>query len=369
MDLLTLNESLEDRNYSHVYNSSYYTSLDWILPISFEIVLIIATLWILLSLLHFGIKTGKWSNAGRRNSEKLSNRHIYTAVIFCAVGCIFHPIVGISYMSVGFNGEDGLCEALGDLAPCAYGFVSLAVLMLFWLRQRAFFTNRMLNVKYSKPVRCFSAVSIVGFYTAGGAVLLFVTIPYNQRSGPDGCLYIPTDEQQIGYLVSVFLTLVVGEISLLALFIYAIVKSGKDITLKDICCTCFDKTFGKICCCPFESDHETTPTARNSWIDRRNTTMTRSISTSSLADDPDVVRTILVKTLLVAVLTFLLDFIFQAYVFYIADRNSHRRFSIIYGSAHLFLRLLFVVLSFANVKKMLFSFCVHHKKQKYSVGK
>ena len=327
-------------NSSFNRNSDFYKKWDFILPIAIEVILINISLWILISLLRYGKKTGKWRNTGQNHSEKLSIGHIFTSVVFCAAGCIIHPVLGIAYMSIGFNGEDGLCEAFGDLMACAYGFAYLSLVMFFWLRQRVFFTNQMLSVKYSKPVRWFSAISIVIIYLAGGAIALFLIIPNNQKRGPNGCLYTLSTELQISSISS-FAYVMFSDFSLMALFVYAIVRSGKPVSLKN---ECFNRMFC-LCCSPSLTTKD------------KDDNETCSTSIASGCDDQGIVRKILTKTLVVTVATLVMDLIFQIYVFYVADQDSHRRFSILFGSVHLFFRFALVVLSLANFKKILSSIC------------
>ena len=243
-------------------------------------------------------------------------------------------------MSIGFNGEDELCEAFGDLMGCAYGFAYLSLVMFLWLRQRVFFTNQMLSVKYSKRVRWFNAISIVIIYLAGGAIALFLIIPNNQKSGPNGCLYTLSTELQISSISS-FAYVMFSNLSLVALFVYAIVRSGKQMSLKN---KCFSRTF--CLCCLLSSKKED-----------KDDDETYSTSIAHAHDDRNTVHKILTETFAITMVTLLMDVIFQTYVFYLADQDSHRRFSILFGSVHLFFRLTLVVLSPTSFKKMLSSIC------------
>ena len=327
---------------------------DWIVPVAIDCVLIILGLWILISLVHYGVKTGKWNKKRRRNSEKFSVGLIYTSVIASAVAYVLHPVTALVYMNVGFRqDEDELCEIIGDLLSFNYAAVVLAVQMFYWFRQRVFFCNQMLNVKYSKPVKFLSFSSVVVLYTAGTCVLLFLIVPDNFHWDRNhGCLYVPIDELQIGYWICVFFTVVFCQMTLLGLFLYAIHKSGKNKVLQNCCI--------KSCCigCHAKTEEHNENGTSDEAARKRNIFVRSSTifsSSSSLAEDPDKVQLTLCKTFVFATLSLMVDFFYLGFVFYIADKNTHRRISVLIGSTDLFLQLLFVLLSFAKWKAIMTS--------------
>ena len=67
----TDNASYFDGNSFNVFYD-YTMQLDWLIAILLNVFFMTSTAWILVSLVHFGIKTGKWKQIQRNNEEKLN---------------------------------------------------------------------------------------------------------------------------------------------------------------------------------------------------------------------------------------------------------------------------------------------------------
>jgi len=206
-------------------NVNYFEQLDWIFPVVLIVFTIVVEIWFIISLLHYGIKTKKWKELHRGNSDKLNSGAIYTALVACAVFSFTHFVINLANVIFGFNlGEDELCDSLADASIVTYGLALFAGQMLWWLRQRAFFENRMLNVNYSKQVRFFSAISIILTFTAGTSTLVFNTYRWMSL---DGCLYKPDENLILGYWISILIAIIFGRATLLGLFVYALTKTSE----------------------------------------------------------------------------------------------------------------------------------------------
>ena len=365
-----------DSNNSNSLAITDYTSEpDWIAALVANIVSFFATVWTTLSLVHFGLKTGKWRQMRRDNSEKLSIGLVYSSVIACSVACSAYYICTTIYLNVGFTPEeDFFCEVLGDICINIHGGVVLSVYMFLWLRQRVFFTNGMLNVQYSILVRVCSFFSIFVIFAAGVSITLCVNLPKNHHWSGIGCVFRPSDDLILGYWVSVIVYNVLGQVTLLGLFFYALQSSKKIDPTATIsvwfCCQYMIQTLRST---PKSSQQEmsyrepsSADISHNELSSRVSTQVnsSKSISRSSVyrsKDQINAVRTIIRKTLLFAILSILAELINQIGMYYLTQQSDSGRIDIIIGNVNIFLNLLFCLLSFVNVRNMVFSFCRQKK--------
>ena len=352
--------SLARFNQNQSFSSNHFSKLDWVLPFAVTITLMFTSVWTLISLLYYGSKTGKWNKIQTKKSNQLNVGLVYISVVVCAFLCIAYLIATLLYMNIGFNeGEDHLCNVVGDVANCTYGFVLFSVYIFLWLRQRVFYQNQMLNVKYSRIVQVFSSISIIVILVVGVLVLVFISVPVNQYSSPDGCIYQPDNELRIGYWISVVLEGVFGQTILLGLFFYALKQSRGNKWSKN----------SKVPCCGtlidifyLQSDsYQSSPSVRTSVRFNGGFDPKRVLGQSTKPPDCQAnnIRIILRKTLVFAMLSSTVDLVFQIHVHYIADAKHNRRLDAALGSVCAYLNVLFLILSFSAFKKMLCPFCIN----------
>jgi len=62
----------------------YQIHSDWILPVTFNVILLFITLFILFSMTHYGVKTGKWKRNHAFCIEKLNGDWVYTLALVLA---------------------------------------------------------------------------------------------------------------------------------------------------------------------------------------------------------------------------------------------------------------------------------------------
>ena len=214
--------------------TEYRTKADWIIPMTMSSFLVVTTLWILISLIYYGIKTNKWKTMKSSNYDKLNAGLIYMAVVVCTTLCLIRLIISLFYMDIGFTvveKQNRRCNSLFDAMGVMYGMVILSTYTFLWLRQRVFYVNRMLNVKYTRVSRMLSAVSIFVIVTCGVCVLIFSTMPNDHFSSPDGCFYKPDRRLFIGYCVSILLVICFGNAVLFGLFAYGLYKTNETPSL------------------------------------------------------------------------------------------------------------------------------------------
>ena len=350
------------------FNAIHF-QLSFILPNIIVCCSLTLTVWITISLIHYGIKTGKWRQLKRQNqAEKLNVGHIYTSIVFCGVMVMFYDAVGLVYMNTGFlNNEHILenlneyCDVLSDLAYSAYACVLLSTALFFWLRQRIFFSNRLLNVNYNKCIKLLSFVSLFLTIALAIGVLTYNIYPDNHEATVNGCVYVPNKKMQIGYWVSVIIAIVLCQGMFWGLFVYALRSTRVSA-----------KTFSKDC------DYSTTKKEKSLQKDESDQSL--KINNSSILSDSqashneqfgvvkkkksriqsacsEAIRSTMTKTLAAAVTTTTLDIFEQILMNCITKSHEHRRFSVMLASITLFIHFFLIILCFVHHKKMLTSFC------------
>ena len=201
----------------------------WTAPLAISVILLVFTLWVLISLIHHGIKTGKWKNIKTNKEEKLSKGIAYTLVIVTAVFCFLRLLFSIVYMNVGFSPDENLvCAVLVEILAVTYSFNIFSAMTFVWIRQRIFYSNRLLGEGYSKFTKTFSLASILIIFLGGLVGFLVVRILTYRFSSSTGCLAVFPSEGIVLYLILIFCLTTFGQCTLLGLFIYALKKLSQN---------------------------------------------------------------------------------------------------------------------------------------------
>jgi len=335
--------------------------LDWIIIFVVISTFIFVQVWILISLIHHGISTGKWKRIHRGNLELLSSGSLYSVVIACAFFCVVHSVLTLFNITYGFNvEEDELCDSLLDATFVTYAFIQLLVQIFLWLRQRTFYANQMLNINYSKKIRFLSASSIFIIFIAGLIILVVFTYADNYQSGKNGCKSKPRLFESYGVVlwISVVFLLIFGQMTLLSLFVYALTRGRSQIkslfmelACKSYCCkrTCRKQVQTS------EKDFPTSETMPESSSSNNTSTPPRTSDFSRLqASSAEKIKTVLRKTLIIAALSIFFDVLAQIFNYFIA--KNIRSFALV-ANLNTFLSLLLLVFSFTTYRKMLLSPC------------
>ena len=364
-----MSSNVSDVNVTSVTSTSYPTStifdrkqFDWIFPISCIVLLLASGIWILASLVHYGIKTEQWKpGVWRRDTDKLNAGKIYSSVIVCAVLCDIYLGLNLFYTNVGFElNQNKQCEYLGDTSGAFYALCLLSVQTFLWLRQRALYTNRMLNVNYSKPVKVVSFLSIVVTFVCGFAAAVMYIYPVNYKSSLNGCTYV--SDLTVENTLTIIIVIVICQNSLLGLFVYALQQSKHRSPLSTE-----KKSY---CCFKFPANEELPGNNNISTISidaksNNNTMKNHVITISHVSPVPpafvhatsNAVRKIIRKTIVFAFVTFVSDALVPVTTQFIIGPDSHRRYSSLVANMNSFLNLLFIVFSFGDHRKMLTSPC------------
>ena len=317
-----------------------------IAAITITTVLLFSDLWILISLIHHGIQTGKWRKIMTNREEKLNGGLVYSSVVMTASFCALRLMLTLIHLNVGYNeGEDAICDLFAILVSVAYSCTIFSAMAFLWLRQRVFYTHRLLRVSYSRFTKTLSVSSI--FLTFGSALFGFSVSRLHSKnfSSRFGCMAtLPPPRDIALYLMLILLLATLGQAALLGLFFYALKK------LKP------SKTKTNVNACQSSSPNQSI----ENQMGNSNNVQTHENSSFACAvvqtetnqiQSKAPVHLALRRTLILAVFTFLSDAFFPWTFF---AWSSVRGGTVIFN-INVFLNTIFVIFSFTNFKQMLFS--------------
>lgn len=328
----------EDQDYDKTKQS------DWIVAMVVSVILLIVSSWILVSLIHFGRKTGKWKEIQKNNSDKLSGGLVYTSVVFCAAFSILYYLIALVFINIGFDSHnDETCDFVDDIVKCVYGMVVFSVDLFLWFRQRVFYSNRMLNVQFSRSIHVFSSLSILIIFFGGLCGIILSTLPNDVVSTPRGCVYIPDGSYKIIPFFIFVCIILFGQFSLLALFFHALKRSNRP---------CHSEVPENKSCLTFCKNKHQRNNKSSNLLNRYS-----SKSLYSTIKSYSIIRSVIKKTFIFACFSSICDIIVLIVTFYVYKPGYVRRISVVIAEGAVFLNLMLVFLSFAQWKKIITSFC------------
>ena len=345
-----------------------------ILPNAVIFCLLIFTLWITISLIHYGFKTKKWKKLRKQTLDnKLSIGHIYTSVILCGSMNLLYNTVALVFINTGFATksyiQDYYCDLLSDFIYSAYALAMFSTAIFLWLRQRMFFQNRLLNISYTKCVKTFSYLSLFLTLVVTVGVLTINVYPNDHKATEDGCVHNPSsNSSKTGYWVSVIIAIVLYQSIFLGLFIYALTNirnSQKSKVSRNESRISWQRSLHnsetemhKLKKLNSKNDLRATP---KSFKRIDSSKLIKSKFDSRQSACATVVKATILRTFAVAVITMLLYVLAMILIGVIAKPLEHRRYSVMIASICLFFHFCTIVTSFAQRRKMMTSFCSHCK--------
>ena len=301
------------------------------LALSVAVILMAVDLWLVVSLIHFGIKTRKWRQLKANDPDLLNSGRIYLSVVVCSViAFIFHLVDAVDASIVSYN-DDELCNLISDLFRTLYGLCVLSVVFFLWFRQRALYTTFLPTVHFTKCLKVFSFIIIfISFFFVVISLTLW-NIPNDSVASPIGCVYKKDGNLQLPSLVIAFTTIIFSQVSLLAVFIHALLASQKSSEEK--------KWKLLLCCKPKPSIKQTNATEQPNH------------------QTQTIVYNVIRKTTLFAALSLLCDVLVIFLIFLLQILVKRSEIISIWTSISVSLNLYFVILSFAAWKDMITSPC------------
>lgn len=316
----------------------YHGSYSACLPI--YTLLIVIDLWILFSLIHYGIKTKKWRRNHSALTRTLSSGVVYTSVIVCACLCFcYHLLVAINRRN-GYNKNEGeLCDLMIDLIRSVYGLIVFNVNVFLWLRQRVFYTNRVYHKIFGKISKALSFSIIFIILVGGVSGLILSGLPKDNVSSPIGCVYKPKGHLRNSSLLVTSLIIVFGQSALVCLLVHALL-TVKRSSMKEI--------FSHIKCCKI----------MKSTVVEDVAVAKRKISETRINDKTKtIILKIIRKTVVFAFLSLTSDTIIITITLRLNKPNKRNDFSTILASMAVLFNLLFLILSFVSWKDIITSPC------------
>ena len=198
-------------------------------------------IWLIISLIYFGIKTKKWRRLQFGNPNSLSSGRIYLSVIICSVTTFLCHLFIAVYRNVEFyENEAQLCKVISDMVDITYSSCFLSVILFLWFRQRTLYTAFLPMARFTKPLKYFSFIIIfVSFFLVGAGVILSVSTSDSIPTSV-GCVFKPNSSFQ--FVIFVVIAIIFSQVSLLVMSIYALFAShGLDIKKRWkslFCCKC-----------------------------------------------------------------------------------------------------------------------------------
>ena len=294
-------------------------------------ILMVVDFWLVVSLVHFGIKTKKWRGLQPKNPNSLNSGRIYLSVVVCSViAFLYHFVEAMDESVLSYN-DDKWCDLISDLFKTLYSLCLLSVIFFLWFRQRAFYTAFLPIARFTKCLKVFSfSIIFISFFFVVTSLTLW-NIPNDKVASPIGCVYKKDGNFRLPSLVIAFTTIIFSQVSLLAVFIHALLASRKSNV---------DKKWKLLFCCKPKPS-----------IKQTNTTEPPNHQTQT------IVHNVIKKTTIFAALSLLCDVlvIFSTFLLQLLMKRSE--IISVLTSISVSLNLYFVILSFVAWKDMITSPC------------
>ena len=363
--------SYNSGNLSSKYDRT--TQHDWIIPMAVNIGFFILSCWMLVAVIYYGIKTKKWRHIQVSNPDKLNAGLVYSSLLLCTVMCILHYLTSIAYLNIGFyEGEDELCDSISDVEKCCFFLVLFSVQLFLWFRQRAFYSNYMFNVHINKVIKSISFLSIFVIITFGVLTWIFITIPNDNFSSSKGCYFKPNDNSLPTYIFLSVSMVVIGQGVVLALLIHALHQSrmpgSEKTTISCLPCICCKQGINNAA--PRSSAVRYAVSRNDSGLNKSNLVTVSTVSKrgGSCARADIMVRRIIKKTLIFAIVAMLVDIMVIVMTYSITNPQEHRELVIVSEDVSAFLNFVFILLSFVQWKDIATSPCRSFEQSKVTTS-
>lgn len=206
-------------------NHTFRSTWDYVAALPIYIVLNVIDVWLCISLIFYGVNTGKWKKIQRKKSDNLNSGLVYTSVVVSSCLCFTHHLSVLLHYFNGFNkNTTKLCNIVGDFIRTVFALMIFAVNIFLWLRQRALYINIMSSAHFGKGLNVFSFSIIFMLIIGGLPGIILAALPYDSISSSSGCLYNPEGNYRSFSLYISGFFIVFSQISLICLYIYALLK-------------------------------------------------------------------------------------------------------------------------------------------------
>ena len=216
-----INQTLKYNTTNQVDSTpSNWQSTLWVASLSINILLTILAIWLAATISIYGQKSGKFQ---RKRKSDYSGGTILKLALLASLVVIPRLATTNIILWVGFDVgkvEDYNCEIAVDVSIVVYYIALYPAYIFLWMRQRSLFQQPSLQRLYNVFVKIISWGCLFFLIGAGSGVLLIFILPLSYRSSPDGCILRDEEEDNVVAFYAVSVVLVVGQLTLLGLFIY-----------------------------------------------------------------------------------------------------------------------------------------------------
>ena len=298
--------------------------------LSFYIVLMIVNLWLIISLIHYGIKTKKWRRLQSGNPNLLNSGRIYSSIVICSVTVFFSSLFIVVYHNIGFHPNNhNLCNAVGGLIIITCSSCFLSLVFFLWFRQRTLYTAFLPIERFTKPLKFFSFIIIfVSIFLVVSGVI-FSILTSNFDTSQTGCVF--GNEKIFKFVIFLIAgtCIIFSQVALLITFICALLTMQK-LDGKE--------SWKSLLCCKYQPSNEPTTEQR---ANRRRA----------------IIKKIIKKATVFAALSLLSDLLVISLTFLISWKGNRHEIISALGSLSVSMNLYFAILSFTSWKDMITSPC------------
>ena len=292
------------------------------------VILMILDMWIIISLIHFGIKTKKFRRLQHGNPDSLSSGRIYLSVVVCSIATfLFHLVVAMKDNIKLQTNE--FCDLMTDMIQIMWTMCAFSIVLFLWFRQRGLYTAFLPMAHISKSLNVFSFIIIFVTFFSGVIGLILLIVPNDNVASPIGC--VKKKEKNLFPLIIAVSTMIFSQVSLLFVFVQAMLKwHGSSLKARwKLLLFCKRKT-------AIERSH-----VREQPVDRTRT----------------IVHNVIRKTTIFAALSLLFDLVVVSLTLLFSKGDQERYFVSVLGAFSTSMNLCFVILSFTTWKEMITSPC------------
>ncbi|XP_077973157.1 uncharacterized protein LOC144428168 [Styela clava] len=192
---------------------------------AFNGLLILLTIWILISLFVYGRKTGCWT---KKSGNSSYNSGIVFDLCFVVGIIVFLRFV---YTAVKFQLpriEYGLehCELMGKLGSTTYFASMYSIYLFLWLRQRIIFGHPAVRDLMGLCVNALSWITFVGLTLISLGTFCYYVISTKYRPTALGCTKVPSLESNVSYATMAVMLLFLVQVLIVSLFTYIMIRTN-----------------------------------------------------------------------------------------------------------------------------------------------
>jgi len=221
---MELNISSEQPVRSHI---NRIEQSDWISGMIVAVISAAGLLYIAISLVVYGARTGKWKQT-TKNNRNLNPRRIYVVALISVLAALLRMVIQIFsfnylYNEVCFNN----CHLPCEFDDAAFLLMGVSTLLFLWLRQRSFYLHPSLSFLNKRLlVRVLNIASISTIFGIVAFAFMWIYLDIHTTSNTYVCELKPLTTAEFLPWIMISILILICQCALLALIIYPLTKQG-----------------------------------------------------------------------------------------------------------------------------------------------